>query len=77
MDLTTVIAAVFFSVASAIAGIIYAIFMARKSRAAHQVTFDNADSVLKNAERRRAIILDEAVRAAREQFEGEARRLED
>ena len=77
MDSTTVIAAVIFSLASAIAGVIFAVFMARKSRAAHQGTFDNADSVLKNGERRRAIILDEAQRATREQFENDARRQEE
>lgn len=77
MEPATLIAATVFCVASASAGVFAAIRVARKTAQASLVLGENAESVLKSADRRRGIILDEAVRAAREQFEDEARRLDD
>jgi ribonuclease Y len=51
--------------------------MARRTAALHQVTHDNAEGILRSAERRRRIVLEEAARAAAEPFEDERRRLEE
>lgn len=55
----------------------YGLRMARRTAALHKVTQDNAEGVLRSAERRRRIILEEAARAAAEPFEQERRRLEE
>lgn len=66
-----------FAVACAFAGGWYGLVMARRTAALHRVGHDNAEGVLKSAERRRRIIVEEATRAAREQFDAEKRRIED
>jgi ribonuclease Y len=62
---------------SGILGGVLAFLFAKKSAQNSLLTLDGRDNILKNAERQRAIILDEALRTARERFDSEASRLEE
>jgi len=66
-----------FSALCAGAGAWYGLHMARRTAALHKGVHHNADGYRVSAERRRRIIVDEATRAASEQFEAERIRIEE
>lgn len=75
MEMTTLIAAIVFSVFCAgIAGWAAVRFAQKTARSYSNFAEENKDSIVKSAERQRAIILEEAERAARSQFEAESAR---
>ena len=77
MDQMPLVLGAAFSLLCAGGGAWYGIRMARRTASLHKGVHDNADGVLKGAERRRRIIIDEATRAARAQFEAERSRIEE
>jgi ribonucrease Y len=77
MELDILIAGLSVLLACTAAGAWFGLRLSRRTAALHQVNHSSADAVLKSAERRRRIIVEEATRAARGQFESEKRRIED